>query len=538
MSKRLRTYEALLAALAILVSAVSPVGAALPPGGTFLDDNGSKFEGAIEAIAAEGITYGCNPPANDLFCPDGLVTRGQMAAFLTRALDLTATSSVRFSDVPSSHRFAIAINRLATAGVTYGCGSGRFCPDGLVTRGQMAAFITRGFHLTATSGVRFSDVPAGHRFATAINRLATAEITSGCGNGRFCPDGLVTRGQMAAFLQRALGLAPIVPPPAVAGNPTGNSPIPPAARAVDTSDPDRVVGNGTAASCTSQAVVNAVAQGGVITFRCGPNPVTIPMGATARVFNNRPNVVLDGGGLVTLDGQGARRILYMNTCDPDLVWTTSHCQDQDHPTLTVQNITFRNGRASGNETQDGGGAIFVRGGRFKVVNAQFYANRCAPTGPDVGGAAIQVFSQHAGRPVYVVNTTFGGPGAQRNECSNGGGISSIGVSWTIINAWFRDNRAIGSGANPPSPGTPGGGNGGAIYNDGNEMTLRLEGTRIEGNRSNGEGGSAIFFVSNNRTGSVHIAHSVIRNNTGDGFETHPSIFFLGDEITFSDSVIQ
>ncbi|HEY6506523.1 MAG TPA: S-layer homology domain-containing protein, partial [Vicinamibacterales bacterium] len=452
--------------------------------------------------------------------------------------DLTATSSVHFSDVPSSHKFATAINRLATAGITFGCGGGRFCPNGLVTRGQMAAFITRGFHLTATSSVHFSDVPSSHKFATAINRLATAGITAGCGGSRFCPDGIVTRGQMAAFLQRALGLPAIVPPPATAGNPTGHSPIPAAARAVDTSHPTRVVGNGSAASCTSAAVVNAVALGGIITFNCGPNPVTIPMAATARVFNNRPNVVLDGGGLVTLDGGGARRILYMNTCDPALVWTTSHCQDQDHPTLTVQNITFRNGRSTGSDTEDGGGAIFVRGGRFKVVNAQFYANRCAPTGPDVGGAALQVFSQYQGRPVYVVNTTFGGSGTLRNECSNGGAISSIGVSWTIINSLFRDNRAIGSGANPPQSGTPGGGNGGAIYNDGNEMTLRIEGTRIEGNRSNGEGGSAIFFVSNNLTGFVHVVDSVIRYNTGDGFSTHPSIFFLGDQITFTGSVVQ
>ena len=112
------------------------------------------------------------------------------------------------------------------------------------------------------------------------------------------------------------------------------------------------------------------------------------------------------------------------------------------------------------------------------------------------------------------------------------------MSWTILNSLFDDNRAIGSGANPPQPGTPGGGNGGAIYNDGNEMTLRLAGTQIVRNRSNDEGGSAIFFVSNNRTGDVEIDDSVIRDNTGDGFSTHPSIFFLGGRITFTDSVIQ
>jgi hypothetical protein len=322
------------------------------------------------------------------------------------------------------------------------------------------------------------------------------------------------------------------------GNPAGHAPVPPEARAVDTSNPDRVIGNGTPASCTSRRVVNAVARGGIIRFNCGPGHVVIRMHATARVFNNRPNVVLDGQGKVTLDGGGERRILYLNTCDPALVWTTSHCQNQDHPTLTIQNLTFRNGRASGRETMDGGGAIFVRGGRFKVVNSRFVRNRCASSGPDVGGGALQAFSQHEGRPVYVVRTTFGGPGTRGNWCSNGGALSSIGVSWTILNSLFEGNRAIGSGANPPRGGTPGGGNGGAIYNDGNQMTLRVEGTRIVRNRSNHEGGSAIFFVSNNRTGEVEIVHSVLRNNRGDGFMTHPGIFFLGRRITFTRSIVE
>ena len=167
-----------------------------------------------------------------------------------------------------------------------------------------------------------------------------------------------------------------------------------------------------------------MAKGGVITFNCGPSPVTIQMSATARVFNDKPDIVIDGGGLVTLDGQGARRILYMNTCDPDLVWTTDHCQNQAHPTLTVQNIAFTNGRSSGHATEDGGGAIFVRGGRFRVVNAGFYGNRCASTGPDIGGASIQVFSQYNGLPVYVVEQHLRRLGLrERNECSNGGGIS-------------------------------------------------------------------------------------------------------------------
>ncbi len=347
----------------------------------------------------------------------------------------------------------------------------------------------------------------------------------------------ITRSIRLALLVIATVLA-VAAPASGAGNPDGTAPVPAEARAVDTSRPDHVIGNGTARSCTSKKVVKAVAKGGIIRFKCGQKPVTIRMKATAKVYNDRPDVVLDGRGRVTLDGGGKRRILYLNTCDQRLVWTTPQCQDQEHPTLTLQNLTFRNGRAHGHETMDGGGAVFVRGGRLKVVNSTFLGNRCASTGPDVGGAALQVFSQYHGLPVYVVRSTFGGGGAKRrNACSNGGAISSIGVSWTILDSLFRNDRAIGRGANPAQPGTPGGGNGGAIYNDGNTMTLRLEGTKIVDNRSNGEGGSAIFFVSNDRSGDVEIVDSVIRRNSGDGFWTHPGIFFLGRSITFSDSTV-
>jgi len=312
-----------------------------------------------------------------------------------------------------------------------------------------------------------------------------------------------------------------------AGNPEGFSPVPPQARAEDTSSPDRVVGNGTPASCTSAAVVAAVAAGGVITFDCGPDPVTIDMYDTAKVVNDASErVVLDGGGKVTLNGRNAVRILYMNTCDPAQVWTTSHCQNQPHPELTVQNLTFINGDSRGETQYDGGGAIWVRGGRFKIVNSRFFNNVCAEEGPDVGGGAVRVFSQYQGLPVYVVNSTFGAPGLG-NVCSNGGALSSIGVSWTIINSLFTDNDTTGWGANPAKPGTPGGGNGGAIALDGNTYTLRLEGTRIERNRARA-GGGAVFYVSNNRTGELYVSNSVIVANPSDDFETrgYPGFFII------------
>jgi hypothetical protein len=313
--------------------------------------------------------------------------------------------------------------------------------------------------------------------------------------------------------------------------------VPAAAQAIDSTSPDQMVGDGTPESCTSAAVVEAVAAGGVIVFDCGPDPVTITLMETAKVFNDTgPDIVIDGGGLVTLSGGGRRRILYMNTCDPDLVWTTSHCQNQDHPRLTVQNLTFVNGYTSGADP-GGGGAIFVRGGRFKIVNCRFFNNRCDVDGPDVGGAAVRVLSQYDNQPVYVVGSTFGGRDDLGNVGANGGALSSIGVSFTVINSVMSYNEAIGYGANPARPGTPGGGSGGAIYNDGNTFTLEVCGSTLTENTAN-EGGGAIFFVSNDRSGTLHIDRSHLSNNPSLGFETDPGIFALAGAIEYIDSVIE
>ena len=325
-----------------------------------------------------------------------------------------------------------------------------------------------------------------------------------------------------------------------AGNPNGDSPIPVEAGTEDVTNPDSIVGDGTAESCTCDAVVDAVAKGGKITFDCGPDPITIIMDKTAKVFNDaNRDVIIDGGGLVTLSGNGTNRILYMNTCDPDQVWTTDHCQDQDHPRLTVQNITFADGNSINETEYDGGGAIWVRGGRFKAVNCRFFNNVCASTGPDVGGGAIRVFSQYNNLPVYIVNSTFGGMQGYGNTGSNGGALSSIGVSWTIINSLLSYNKAIGNGGNPAQSGTPGGGSGGAIYNDGNTMTLTVLGSLIEQNEVIAYG-SSIFFVSNDHSGNIRIDNSVISNNIGGSwYPVYPSISMHSDTpIEVTNSTIE
>jgi hypothetical protein len=317
--------------------------------------------------------------------------------------------------------------------------------------------------------------------------------------------------------------------PFSAGNPNGHAAIPADAQPVDTSRPDHVVGNGTPASCTSAAVVTAVAAGGVITFSCGPDPVVITMTATAKLRNASTRVVLDGGGMVTLSGGGARRILYLNTCDQAQGWATSHCQNQQYPQLTVQNLTFANGNSTGESTDGGGGgAIFDRGGRLKVVNSRFVGNRCDSTGPDLGGAAVRALEQWQGMPVYVVGSTFGGAPGAGGVCSNGGALSSIGVSWSVLNCVMTYNSAIGHGANPARSGTPGGGSGGAIYTDGNTYSVTIQGSIIEHNTAN-EGGGALFYVSNDRTGTLAIRGSTLSANLSKGFWTdgYPGIFFLG-----------
>ena len=179
--------------------------------GAFDDDDGSIFEADINWLADQGITLGCNPPDNNLFCPSDPVTRGQMAAFLVRALDLTAgAGSDVFGDDDGSI-FEPDIEKLEAAGVTQGCNppvNDSYCPGDGVTRGQMAAFLVRGLGYTfAGTGNLFVD-DDGSIFEPDIEKLAAAGVTQGCNppeNDRFCPNDLVTRAQMAAFLHRALG---------------------------------------------------------------------------------------------------------------------------------------------------------------------------------------------------------------------------------------------------------------------------------------------------------------------------------------------
>ena len=178
--------------------------------GTFVDDDGSVFQASIEWMALERLTNGCNPPRNDRYCPQDRLTRGEMAAFLVRALGLTDDGGGDLFTDDDGSVFEGAIDKLGTAGITKGCNppaNDRFCPERRVTRGEMAAFLVRALGLTDNGGGDLFRDDDGHLFESSIDRIGAAGITAGCNppaNDRFCPDDYVTRGQMAAFLRRGL----------------------------------------------------------------------------------------------------------------------------------------------------------------------------------------------------------------------------------------------------------------------------------------------------------------------------------------------
>ena len=217
MFRRVTILSGLVLAALILMGS-TPSIADLPPGGTFVDDDGSTHEGSIEAIFAEGITFGCDD-RGIFFCPNESVTRGQMAAFLDRAIGFPGTSDDFFGDDNSS-TFENSINKIAASGITTGCNppfNTEYCPDRGVTRGEMATLLARAFPdlMPDDAGNAFNDDNSSVHEAN-IDLIAAANITRGCNppeNTHYCPRNEVTRAEMATFLVRALDLSPIDPPP-------------------------------------------------------------------------------------------------------------------------------------------------------------------------------------------------------------------------------------------------------------------------------------------------------------------------------------
>ncbi len=209
-----RRLSTLLCALTCL-TAVYPLQASAQTFGDVASDYWAYA--FIETIAANGITSGCG---NGNYCPSDSVSRAQMAVFLERGMrgssfSPPAASGTIFLDVDSNDFAASFIEQLFNDGITSGCGNGNYCPDATVTRDQMAVFLLRakygsGYSPPAPTGL-FSDVPANYWAAAWIEQLAAEGITAGCGGGNFCPGVDVTRDQMAVFLVRTFNLAIVLP---------------------------------------------------------------------------------------------------------------------------------------------------------------------------------------------------------------------------------------------------------------------------------------------------------------------------------------
>jgi hypothetical protein len=297
--------------------------------------------------------------------------------------------------------------------------------------------------------------------------------------------------------------------------------IPANGQPVDTSNPTTVVGDGTAQSCTSSALSAAVAQGGIITFNCGSSPITIPITSTLTPPIDH-DTVIDGNRLITLDGQNQVQIINFNSPNFQALDTV----------LTLQHLTLINGKTTPTDAippapapcsqgwDDGeGGAVYMRDGNLVVIDCVFQNNHAAPLGPDTGGGAIYVLGSKHG--ATIVDSTF-----DNNQASNAGAVGGLFCELDIYNSVFTNNQAIGNGANSDDASqcsvinngqheVGSGGNGGAIYSDGNDVNIFLCGDEIENNAA-GQGafGGGVFFTSDNFGGTLTILDTTMTGNTG------------------------
>ena len=304
---------------------------------------------------------------------------------------------------------------------------------------------------------------------------------------------------------------PITPPTSTCG-----APIMP----VDTTHADHVVGTGTAASCTQDALRAAAMMGGTITFNCGGD-ATITITTVISVPTDRATT-MDGGNHVTLDGGGTSQIL-----------SFSH-PDYRHDTnvLTLQHLTLRHGRVSGTMPYasapapcsqgfyDGfGGAVVVRDGTLHVFDCVFEGNQAASLGPDVGGGAI---SLNGALGAVIVSSTF-----RANRGSNGGAIQVLNSDLDVYDSAFEANIAEGNGANGDDMSmcpvmamthqyqTGSGGNGGAIVIDGGSDAMHTFcGVTFRANASGDNAlGGAIFRTPDGATQTTRIDRCTFDANT-------------------------
>jgi hypothetical protein len=271
------------------------------------------------------------------------------------------------------------------------------------------------------------------------------------------------------------------------------------------------VGTGSPGSCTEAALRAAIdTNNGAIRFNCGGAPHTITLAAQLDIDDN---LVMDGGGLITLSGGGTTRII-----DFRPPW-------EQPRTLTLQNLAFRDGSTAAlpGTTTDSGGAAVYRGsfGTLNVINCSFHDNVGPTLGQDVAGGAIYSFGS---TPTTIVGSVF-----INNRCSSGGALGFLFAHLELVNSIVEGNHATGTGGNPGN-----GGNGGAVYSDGNDQTMTICGSSLSENTANARGGG-LMRVSNNGVGPMSIDRSTIHGNVGS--LQAGGLYLQGLQTTITNSTI-
>lgn len=270
-----------------------------------------------------------------------------------------------------------------------------------------------------------------------------------------------------------------------------------------------VVGSGTPGSCTEAALNAALAGGGVVTFSCGGSAVTIPLTSTKTISAALATDV-EGGGLVTLDGQDAVRIFSV---------------DYERQ-LALRNLTLRRGRAA-----DYGAAVrsayHERGTQaLTVVNVRFEENVCTQAGDDVGGGALYVL----GGVSTVDASTFVG-----NRGGNGGAIGYLGGDQTgpANGLTIRDSVFVGNQTQARVSSY--GATGGALYVDGSgDGEVRVERCTFRDNAA--WAGGAIHSVMYQSPQALVIAESTFLENAATG-GNGGAIYHQDGAFTFTGSLV-
>ncbi len=313
-------------------------------------------------------------------------------------------------------------------------------------------------------------------------------------------DGIVAEGE---FEGEGEGEGELPPPPPA----TCEAPI-----TLHDTNNNVVVGDGTAASCTAAALRTAVDSARVVTFSCGDAPITIN---TDDEFVVDSDLVVDGGGLVTLSGGGAHRLFRVDSTF-----------DNDGPRLTLQRLGLVDGNSPGDgtDTLQGGGAVLRLGGALDVIDCVFADNHAPDVGQDVAGGAI---SSIGGGTTTIVGSTFA-----NNSGSNGGAVGNLGNGLVVVNSSFVDNAAVGSGGNPGN-----GGNGGTISVDGENRSIELCGVSMVGSRANAFGGAFFRVAYNGEPTIMH--HVVVQDAAIDDREPSMGggLYVQGSAVTLSASTI-